>query len=1019
MKTTPLISLFALLASLLSPARAGELIPFTLPWNDAAPGITDLSSLNHTPAGKHGYISVDADAHFTVGDERIRLWGVNITADSCFPTHAEAEGIAARLAKFGFNIVRFHHMDNNWGSGSIIDYAQGNSRNLHAANLEKLDYFIAQLKSHGIYSNINLINSREFLPSDGLDAGVANLEWKARHILGFVDPTLRDLEKEYARKLLTHVNPYTGLTYAEDPAIAVVEINNENGIFQTLFDGHIALWPQVYKDQLQTKWNTWLSDRYADTAELLAAWSGTSVPFGPQLITNPTFTNGTTNWNIEQREGAAVTATTGTFTDRQAIKLDVTSAASAGWHIQMNQSGKNLTEGQLYTLSFWVRADSERSLSAAIGQAYDPWGTIQSFNNVAVTTEWTQHTFLFESAVSDSNLRLNFNGFAQQTGALYLSDISLQVGGDLSATLPDGQTLEAANIQTNVESGADLPNRTLDWTRFLIDLGTDYWTDMGSYIKDELAYSGLVNGTTIMNSTPNIQGVFDLVDTHSYWQHPVFPGEDWDPNNWYVNPVSMVNDLNGSTFAGLARQRVDGFPHTVSEYRHAYPNPFASEGPLLIAAYGSLQDWDGIYFFDYAKGSSWDQGYWDNYFNMNAHPSAMGNALAAARMFRQGHVSASSGQLLFNFNPDLEAELVATRGRAWNVGDGRQLDIPPEHIAIQRIALSIGEDATGLTGTPPAAPAGPVYAADTNQLQWDLSLQDQGVITIDTPQTIGMVGYVSGRTFGNSQVGIEIGDTQENWATLTIAAQQGSFENPYGQASLLIVATGLTENTGMIWTDETKSSVGRNWGSGPSMTEAIPATITLPYAPERVQAWALDETGQRSASLTIAPTENGSSLQIGAAQKSLWYEVQVTADETHDPYTTWRQSQWADAQEQTDDALSGPAADPDLDGIRNLVEYLADLDPHSPDAKNPIQQSITWQNQKPTFTYRLPIPIDYPVENLSIAATQNLVSWTTHALGQDPVSITVESHTTTHNTLVIQHEPSNYPAFSTLQGPSQ
>ncbi|MDQ8202611.1 hypothetical protein [Pelagicoccus sp. SDUM812003] len=269
MRTTPcIVSLVA--CAIVALARGGELIPFTLPWDDKAPGITDLSNLNHTPAGKFGYIEVDENAHFSAGGERIRFWGVNITADSCFPTHEEAEAIAGRLAKFGFNIVRFHHMDNNWGGGSIIDYSQGNSRNLHAANLEKLDYFIAQLKAHGIYSNLNMINSREFKVADGLDPNVeSDLDWKQRHILGFVDPTFRDLEKEYIQKLLTHRNPYTGLTYSEDPAIAVVEINNENGIFHQYFGGAVELWPDVYQNQLQTKWNEWLQNRYASTADML------------------------------------------------------------------------------------------------------------------------------------------------------------------------------------------------------------------------------------------------------------------------------------------------------------------------------------------------------------------------------------------------------------------------------------------------------------------------------------------------------------------------------------------------------------------------------------------------------------------------------------------------------------------------------------------------------------------------------------------------------------------------------
>jgi hypothetical protein len=52
-------------------------------------------------------------------------------------------------------------MDNHFGADNIINYAAGTSRTLNAANVERHDYFINQLKLNGIYINLNLINSRE------------------------------------------------------------------------------------------------------------------------------------------------------------------------------------------------------------------------------------------------------------------------------------------------------------------------------------------------------------------------------------------------------------------------------------------------------------------------------------------------------------------------------------------------------------------------------------------------------------------------------------------------------------------------------------------------------------------------------------------------------------------------------------------------------------------------------------------------------------------------------------------
>jgi mannan endo-1,4-beta-mannosidase len=46
-------------------------------------------------------------------------------------------------------------------------------------------------------------------------------------MLFYTDPTVIGMFKNYIQKLLTHVNPYTGLTYAQDPTIFAYETGNE------------------------------------------------------------------------------------------------------------------------------------------------------------------------------------------------------------------------------------------------------------------------------------------------------------------------------------------------------------------------------------------------------------------------------------------------------------------------------------------------------------------------------------------------------------------------------------------------------------------------------------------------------------------------------------------------------------------------------------------------------------------------------------------------------------------------
>src|SRR5207302_5569479 len=130
---------------------ADELFPFAPPWDDASPSATNISAWLEKPAGAHGFV-VARDGHFFAGDKRIRVFGVNVAFGGNFPTHADAEKVAARMAKFGINCVRFHHMETSTAPNGIV---QNDKRTLDPEALDRLDYFIEQLKKNGVYANLN------------------------------------------------------------------------------------------------------------------------------------------------------------------------------------------------------------------------------------------------------------------------------------------------------------------------------------------------------------------------------------------------------------------------------------------------------------------------------------------------------------------------------------------------------------------------------------------------------------------------------------------------------------------------------------------------------------------------------------------------------------------------------------------------------------------------------------------------------------------------------------------------
>ncbi|MEM2089233.1 MAG: hypothetical protein QXF52_11315, partial [Thermoproteota archaeon] len=244
-----------------------RVFPFYLPWDDCEETVVSMGSRLRKPAGSLGHVYVGGDGHLYVDGERIKFLGVNICGGAAFPEKDEAEKISARLAKFGVNTVRFHHMEAGWESFNIFDKASGGTRFLSRDALDRLDYFISKLKENGIYVDLNLLVSRRFISADGLPREVESVDWKDQQVLGFFMDEVEELEKEYARQLLTHLNPYTGMTYVEDPAIAFIEIVNEQGLLHSWLGGVIDRLPEVFRNRLQEKWNSYLASKYSSDEE--------------------------------------------------------------------------------------------------------------------------------------------------------------------------------------------------------------------------------------------------------------------------------------------------------------------------------------------------------------------------------------------------------------------------------------------------------------------------------------------------------------------------------------------------------------------------------------------------------------------------------------------------------------------------------------------------------------------------------------------------------------------------------
>ena len=241
----------------------GERFPFIVSYG-GADNATSVAHLLDAPAGKHGFVRANG-SEFATDAGPIRFNGTNLTGPANFPERDVADRLASRFARFGINCVRLHFMD-TWYKNfmdtrrqCILDDDAKTQRRLSPAQLDKLDYLVAAFKKRGIYVNMNLHVGRTLDKRDGVPAGSP---W-ANKTVGQFHPRCIELQKEYARDLLTHVNKYTGNAYTDEPAVAMIEISNEDrGLVVKRRHNSIKTLAKPYQDELEKQWNGWLKKKY-------------------------------------------------------------------------------------------------------------------------------------------------------------------------------------------------------------------------------------------------------------------------------------------------------------------------------------------------------------------------------------------------------------------------------------------------------------------------------------------------------------------------------------------------------------------------------------------------------------------------------------------------------------------------------------------------------------------------------------------------------------------------------------
>ncbi len=306
------------------------------------------------------------------------------------------------MATLGINCVRFHHMDNAGYPRGIWDApgAGGDFKHvgLSPEALDGLDYLIAQLKKNGIYADLNLHVSRNFSPQDGFPTPGEgeSVPGYGKGLDNFYPPAIAE-QKRYAKMLLTHVNAYTGNAYAAEPAVAIVEISNEDGLLHEWTNGGLDHLPKPYLDELARQWNAWLRSRYADTEALRRAWSeGQVAGGGPDQLAD-------VQPQLQTVSPARATMTPMRAPDgRTAWRIQVQQASPTNWHVQQHWMPVSVQKGTSYKLTLSMRAERPETVAVTCGMQHEPWQSLGLAQTVPVGPQWAEHTFFFAATQDDA-----------------------------------------------------------------------------------------------------------------------------------------------------------------------------------------------------------------------------------------------------------------------------------------------------------------------------------------------------------------------------------------------------------------------------------------------------------------------------------------------------------------------------------------------------------------------------------------------------------------------------------------
>lgn len=857
---------------------------FNMPYDDSTAQFF-LPQFQKNSIGYNDIITKDNSGNFLRNGEPIKFWGTNLVAGGAFLSKEEAPKVAAIMRKMGFNLIRFHHIDNNWSHESLFyNFPTISTTVYNESYFDLLLNTIAELKKQGIYVDMNLHVSRTFTIQDGVLEADSIIAMGTEFYKGVTlfDPFLMKLQKQYAKDLLTRVNPYTGLSLAQDPVLAMVEIVNENSLFRNwkndelrhFNNGGKLCWR--HNQMLDSMFIAFLAEKYITTENIANAWNEGSFESNVNLIPDGEFESdlALNNWVFELHEGAEATLEmdTDAYQGNGCARISSNNAGTENWHLQFEYLGFPLHPDSTYTLSFIAKADSLREINVNIMNHLSPYNSYGN-KDFTVTTNWQEFSFsISPNELNETNTRLSFS-FLTIPGTIWLDNVSLKYTSRIG--LEENESIENKSIKRILHKDRYnyTDSRLFDLMQFYEKLQFHFFAEMKSYLKDSLGVRAMLSGTNwyIGPEDLKVQASLDYIDNHAYWNHPNFYNEPWDANDWRITNDPMVKSTDHNTIRNLFMGFfVKDMPFTISEYNHAFPNQYQSEMLPMITAYSSFHKADALMFFPY--GSSEKHNFIDGFFNINRNALIMSGSPIYAYAFRNNFIAEATSSIHLNYTDTAVLTSSKQGYDSWTpVFEYGENLCYEENIIIDNFTAP---EKTALEAVPLSNTG--EFVTSTQEIYWNI---ENGIFTVDAEKFKSISGFLEkSPSLGTGTMAVS---NSTNFGTVAwMSLTNNSLETT---STSVLNITSRVINTGMLW-DENDQTVHNSWGTSPTLHEPVKLSLKIKTNAKVLKVIRMNEVGYANTSTYRAywPNKDGiATIEIDQSKdKTLWYGIQNLQDDT-------------------------------------------------------------------------------------------------------------------------------------------